>query len=49
MKRYLLDTGIMGDFINHRRGVDAHVQEGSRSGVPRRDLPTRRGRAICRN
>src|SRR3954447_26493050 len=25
MRRYLLDTGIMGDFINHRRGVDARV------------------------
>ena len=37
MKRYLLDTGIMGDFINHRRNVDSHVQQarspGSRVGM----------------
>lgn len=26
-QRYLLDTGIMGDFINHRRGVDARVRD----------------------
>ena len=26
MKRYLLDSGIMGDFINHRRGVDTRVE-----------------------
>jgi hypothetical protein len=28
MRRYLLDTGIMGDFINHRRGVDIHAIDG---------------------
>jgi tRNA(fMet)-specific endonuclease VapC len=37
MKRYLLDTGIMGDFINHRRGVDVRVravrQRGDRVGT----------------
>ena len=27
MKRFLLDTGIMGDFINRRRGVDGRVDE----------------------
>jgi hypothetical protein len=27
MKRYLLDTGIMGDFIDHRRGVAEKVRE----------------------
>jgi tRNA(fMet)-specific endonuclease VapC len=27
VKRYLLDTGIMGDFINRRRGVAGHVDE----------------------
>jgi tRNA(fMet)-specific endonuclease VapC len=27
MKRYLLDTGVMGDFINRRRGVDQRVRE----------------------
>lgn len=27
MKRYLLDTGIMGDFINQRRGVEQRVRE----------------------
>jgi tRNA(fMet)-specific endonuclease VapC len=32
MRRYLLDTGIMGDFINHRRGVDARVDEVRRRG-----------------
>lgn len=26
MTRFLLDTGIMGDFINHRRGVDLRVR-----------------------
>ena len=26
MKRYLLDTGIMGHFIDHRLGVDEHVR-----------------------
>ncbi len=33
MNRYLLDTGIMGDFINHRRGVDAEVREARRRGA----------------
>jgi tRNA(fMet)-specific endonuclease VapC len=32
MKRYLLDSGIMGDFINHRRGVDERVREARRRG-----------------
>ena len=27
MRRYLLDTGIMGDFINRRRGVAERVDE----------------------
>jgi tRNA(fMet)-specific endonuclease VapC len=27
VKRYLLDTGIMGDFINRRRGVDRLAAE----------------------
>ena len=27
MRRYLLDTGIMGDFINRRRGVAERVGE----------------------
>ena len=35
--RYLLDTGTMGDFINHRQGVDVHVraarQRGARIGT----------------
>jgi hypothetical protein len=26
MRRYLLDTGIMGDFIDRRRGVAENVQ-----------------------
>jgi tRNA(fMet)-specific endonuclease VapC len=32
MRRYLLDTGIMGDFINRRRGVDTQVDEVRRRG-----------------
>jgi tRNA(fMet)-specific endonuclease VapC len=32
MKRFLLDTDIMGDFINHRRGVDVRVEEVRRRG-----------------
>jgi tRNA(fMet)-specific endonuclease VapC len=32
MRRYLLDTGIMGHFINRRRGVDVHVDEARRRG-----------------
>jgi tRNA(fMet)-specific endonuclease VapC len=27
MTRYLLDTNAMGDFIDHRRGVDARVRD----------------------
>jgi tRNA(fMet)-specific endonuclease VapC len=33
MTRYLLDTGIMGHFINHRRGVDEQVREARNSGA----------------
>lgn len=33
MRRFLLDTGIMGDFINHRRGVDVRVHEAQRHGA----------------
>jgi predicted nucleic acid-binding protein len=33
VNRYLLDTGIMGDFINHRRGVDAKVREARQRGA----------------
>jgi tRNA(fMet)-specific endonuclease VapC len=33
MKRYLLDTGIMGHFINHRKGVDDRVREVRRGGA----------------
>jgi tRNA(fMet)-specific endonuclease VapC len=32
MKRYLLDTGMMGDFINHRRGVDQRVRQAQNEG-----------------
>ena len=32
MKRYLLDTGIMGDFINRRHGVDVFVRRISQNG-----------------
>ncbi|SRR5216683_6984613 len=32
MKRYLLDTGMMGDFINHRRGVDQRVRQAQNQG-----------------
>ena len=31
--RYLLDTGMMGHFINHRRGVDVRVREASGRGA----------------
>jgi tRNA(fMet)-specific endonuclease VapC len=34
MRRYLLDTNAMGDFINHRRGVDERARE-ARSGGAR--------------
>ncbi|HEY7153154.1 MAG TPA: type II toxin-antitoxin system VapC family toxin [Gemmataceae bacterium] len=33
MNRYLLDTGLMGDFINHRRGVDVKVREARQRGA----------------
>ena len=33
MNRYLLDTGVMGDFINHRKRVDVKVREVRRSGA----------------
>lgn len=33
MKRYLLDTGIMGDFIDHRHDVDRRVREARRQGA----------------
>lgn len=33
MRRYLLDTGIMGDFINHRKGVDAKAREARQHGA----------------
>lgn len=33
MIRYLLDTGAMGDLINHRRGVDARAREARRTGA----------------
>jgi tRNA(fMet)-specific endonuclease VapC len=32
MRRYLLDTGVAGDFINSRRGVRLRVQEETRRG-----------------
>jgi len=32
MKRYLLDTGILGDFINKRSGVDDHVRRARKDG-----------------
>lgn len=32
MKRYLLDTGIMGDMIDRRRGVDLRVDDARRAG-----------------
>jgi tRNA(fMet)-specific endonuclease VapC len=31
--RYLLDTGIMGDFVNHRRGVDERVRDARERGA----------------
>ncbi|HEY7425183.1 MAG TPA: type II toxin-antitoxin system VapC family toxin [Gemmataceae bacterium] len=33
MNRYLLDTGLIGDFINHRRGVDVKVREARQRGA----------------
>ncbi len=32
MKRYLLDSGARGDFIDHRRGVDVKVREARQRG-----------------
>ena len=32
MRRYLLDSGIMGDFIDRRRGVAEKVRENQRRG-----------------
>jgi tRNA(fMet)-specific endonuclease VapC len=32
MRRYLLDTGMMGDFINQRRGIEARVDDVRRRG-----------------
>ncbi len=31
--RYLLDTGIMGHFINHRCGVDGRVRDAHQRGA----------------
>jgi tRNA(fMet)-specific endonuclease VapC len=37
MRRFLLDTGIVGDYVNHRKGVYEHAQEvlatGGRIGI----------------
>ena len=33
MKRYLLDTGIMSDFMNRRRGVDIRVRQAQQQGA----------------
>jgi tRNA(fMet)-specific endonuclease VapC len=33
MTRYLLDTNAMGDFIDHRKGVDARVREARMRGA----------------
>ncbi|MBW3597522.1 MAG: type II toxin-antitoxin system VapC family toxin [Planctomycetes bacterium] len=33
MTRYLLDTGIMGDLINRRRGVDVRVRQARSQGA----------------
>jgi tRNA(fMet)-specific endonuclease VapC len=32
MRRYLLDSGIMGHFVNHRRGIPERVQEAQKRG-----------------
>ena len=32
MRRYLLDTNAMGDFINRRRGVDERARETRKGG-----------------
>jgi tRNA(fMet)-specific endonuclease VapC len=33
VKRYLLDTGAMGDLINHRRNVDVRARQVRRNGA----------------
>src|SRR5262245_41369435 len=33
MRRYLLDTNAMGDFINRRRGVDERAREARKAGA----------------
>ena len=33
MKRYLLDTGILGHFINKRHGVEDRVRDERRTGA----------------
>jgi tRNA(fMet)-specific endonuclease VapC len=33
MRRYLLDTNAMGDFINRRRGVDERARDARKSGA----------------
>ena len=33
MKRYLLDTNMMGHFINHRRGVDQRARKARQNGA----------------
>ena len=33
MKRYLLDTGIMSDFINHRNGADVKARDARQRGA----------------
>jgi tRNA(fMet)-specific endonuclease VapC len=33
VKRYLLDTGVMSDFINHRKGVDVKTREARQRGA----------------
>jgi hypothetical protein len=33
MTRYLLDTNAMGDFIDHRKGVDARVRDARMRGA----------------
>jgi len=35
MRRYLLDTNAMGDFINRRRGVDERAREMRKAGARR--------------
>ena len=33
MTRYLLDTNAMGDFIDHRKGVEARVRDARMGGA----------------